>query len=103
MGKGLAISIVATMREKVWFCKKGVEELFPDHKKIIKLNWPELHIPAGVSFQLKANVYGKGKDTMEIDLKLQQYMHGISEKVEKASNYDFNLQTDYWVLKNAQA
>lgn len=126
---GLAISIVATAKEYVWWCQKGNKppcsdtSLFSkggnckwyDEKKLLKqielllktnkvnvtkLTVPDMNIPADMRALIKGKGYGDYAGGDSIDPELSAHLNELSGIVNELSVTEFALQSEYWKLKD---
>jgi ATP-dependent RNA helicase DDX1 len=127
---GLAISLVSTVKERVWFCKKGtkppcadtrdfdkggnciwydepkymsdIEKLLKQNKvSITKLQWPELKLPAEIQSVVQSGGYGEtAGGGGTLDPAVKAKMDKIGSRVKQLELTESSLQTDYWTLRN---
>mmetsp|Transcript_60577 Transcript_60577/g.179563 ORF Transcript_60577/g.179563 Transcript_60577/m.179563 type:complete len:402 (-) Transcript_60577:87-1292(-) len=126
---GLAISIVSTVKEKVWYCQSGkkppcedtrmyekggnckwysepqflkqIEILLKTNKvNLTKLHWPELNVPAEMATLVKTKGYGDYAGGGTIDFGFKQHLESLSDAVQELGVTEFKLQSDFWKLKD---
>lgn len=128
--RGLAVSLVSTVRERVWFCKKGKKPPCADTRdfdkggnciwydepqflnniksllqkndvSITKLDWPNLQLPADIQALVKSGGYGaQVKSGSALNPETKARMQKIEKQVKELSLTESSLQTDYWELRN---
>ena len=126
---GLAINIVATGKEYVWWCQKGtkppcsdtrlfskggnckwydeqkllkqVESLLKTNKvSVTKLTAPDMNIPAEMAALIKGKGYGDYAGGDSVDPELNAHLNELSSIVNELSVTEFTLQSEYWKLKD---
>jgi len=126
---GLAISIVATEKEYVWWCQKGLKppcsdtSLFSkggnckwyDEQKLLKqvesflktnkvsitkVTATDMSIPAEMAALIKGKGYGDYGGGDSVDPELKAHLNELSSIVNELSVTEFTLQSEYWKLKD---
>ena len=127
---GVAVSLVSTVKERVWFCKKGNKPPCADTRDfekggncvwydepkymeaiskllsknsvpIFKLQWPDLELPIEIQSIVKNGGYGEhAKSGGSLNPETKAKMLSIESQAKQLSITESNLQTDYWNLRH---
>jgi len=126
---GLAISIVSTVKEKVWFCRnkqkppvsdtrlfneggnciwydepklvQDIERLMKDNKvSMAKLKWPGLQIPADIAEAVTTGKYGRVSSGGSMHPATEKRMKILADNVSELVITEFALQSEYWKFKD---
>lgn len=121
---GLAVSIVGTEREYVWWCQKGlkppqkdtaangkwhsetdllkrIDSLLRKSKvNVTKLSFPQMNVPADMAVLINGKCYGDFDGESSVQPELKDHLDELRTTVNELSVTEFALQNEYWKLKN---
>jgi ATP-dependent RNA helicase DDX1 len=126
---GLAISLVASNQERVWFCPKGkkppqpdtrlleeggnttwydepkylkdIEKLMAQNKVgMTRLKWPELKIPAEIKALIDGGGYGNYVGGGTVDPEMEAKMKQLEPQVKAIGVTESALQSEFWKLRD---
>jgi len=126
---GMAISLVGSTQERVWFCPKGkkppqpdtrlldkggntvwydepkhlrdIEKLMSQNKVgMTKLKWPELNIPAEIKALIEGGGYGNYAGGGTVDPEMEAKMKQLEPQVVAIGVTESALQSEFWKLRD---
>ena len=127
---GLAISLVSTVKERVWFCRKGkkppcqdtrdfdaggnciwydepqfagkIEQLLSANSvQITKLQYPTLSMPESIQALLQGKVYGERTDTNgQLNPEVKAKVDEIKAQLDILAVMESSMQKDFWQLRH---
>lgn len=126
---GLAISLVGSANERVWFCRKGkkppqsntqlfdkggntiwygepkllgdIENLMTRNKVgMTRLEWPELNIPAEIKALIEGEGYGNYAGGGTVDPEMEARMKELEPQVKAIGMTETALQSEFWKLRD---